>query len=119
MNYKLYLPQGILECYVYSVKNSEIEKQLNQKAESERLGIIINRDDEERIYGEPVKIVIDLNSNGGISFFTRNRVELYEKDNFVDAVYVEFKNDLDFVLLINFKEFKKLYFEYKGINNGI
>jgi len=118
MEYRLYKEQGILQCYVYSIKNSEIEKQLKQKEENERLGITSDEDEQEKIYGEPIEIVIDLNSNGGISFFTPNKVELYEKDNFVDGVHVEFKDDLDFVFLISFKEFKKIYYEYKEITNA-
>ena len=118
MEHKLYKEQGILECYVYSIKNSEIEKQLKQKAENERLGITSDEDEEEKIYGESIEIVINLNSNGGVSFFTPNKVELFEEGNSVDGVHVEFKDDLDFVFLISFEEFKKLYFEYKGITNG-
>lgn len=118
MEYKLHKEQGILECYVYSIKNSEIEKQIKQKEENERLGIISDEDEEEKIYGEPIEIVINLNSAGGISFFTPNKVELYEEGNFTNGVHVEFKENLDFVLLIEFKEFKKLYLEYKGITNG-
>ena len=39
MEYKLYKEQGILECYAYSVKNSELEKKLLQKQQNEKLGI--------------------------------------------------------------------------------
>jgi hypothetical protein len=63
-------------------------------------------------------MVLDFNSNGGISFFTPNKAEIYEEGNFTDATHVEFEDDLDFVLLVSFEEFKKIYYEYKGIVDG-
>jgi len=117
MEYKFYAQYGILECYVYSVKNSEIEKQIKQKEEQQKLGITYDIED-EKIYGEPIKMVLNLNSNGGISFFTPNKAEIYEEGNIVDATHVEFESELDFVLLMKFEEFKKIYYEYKGIING-
>ena len=117
MEHKFYAQQGILQCYAYSVKNSEIEKQLKQKEEQEKLGIAFDVED-EKIYGEPMQMVLDFNSNGGISFFTPNKAEIYEEGNFTDATHVEFEGDLDFVLLVSFEEFKKIYYEYKGIVDG-
>lgn len=117
MQHKLHLSQGLLECYVYSVKNSEIEKKIHEQQQKEKLGID-SGDDDEKIYGEPIEMIIDLKSLGDPIFFTPNKVELFEEGNFVDAIHVEFKNDLDFVFLITFKDFKKLYYDYKGISNG-
>lgn len=116
MEYKFYKEQGVLVCNAYSVKNSEIEKKRKLQEEKERLGISSDYDDDEKVYGEPIKMVIDFHALGNPIFFTPNKVELFEEENFVEGVYVEFGGDLDFVFLISFEEFKKLYFEYKGIN---
>ena len=43
---------------------------------------------------------------------------MYEEGTFEDATHVEFEDDLDFVLLVSFEEFKKIYYEYKGIVDG-
>jgi len=118
MEYKLYKEQGILECYVYSVKNSELEKKLLQKQQNEKLGIESDFEEDDKIYGEPIQMVIDFKALGDPIFFTPNKVELFEEENFVDGVHIEFGEDLDFVFLISFEEFKKLYYEYKGIING-
>lgn len=118
MAHKFYKHQGILECEVYSVKNSELEKKMRIKEQNERLGIENDEDDEEDVYGEPIKMVLDFNQMGGICFFTPNKSEIYEEGNFVEGTYVEFESDLNFVLLIEFDTFKNIYYEYKGIING-
>jgi len=117
MKYKFHAKQGVLECYVYSIKNSEIEKKLQEQRKNEELGIS-SSDEEEKIYGEPIEIVIDLTTNGGVAFFTPNKVELFEEANFVEGVHVEFENGSDFVFLMGHKDFKNIYYEYKGIDNG-
>ena len=121
MKHKFYKEKGILECSVYSIKHSELEQARKIQEQRERLGIesSINGENEaEKIYGEPVEIVLDLNAFDGIAFFTPNKVELFEENNFEEGVYVEFVQDIDFVLLISYKDFKKIYFEFKDVKNG-
>lgn len=117
MKHKFFKDQGILECYAYSVKNSEIEKKILEKEQNEKLGIV-DSEEETKIYGEPIKMVVDFRSLGDPMFFTPNKIEIYEEGNFVDGVHIEFGEDTDFVFLIDFEEFKKIYYEYKGITNG-
>ena len=114
MEYNFLKEHGILECYAYSIKNSELEKKLRQKEQNERLGIEDDEDNED-VYGEPIKMVIDFDALGGIGFFTPNKVEIYEEGNFVEGTYVEFNADLNFVLLIDFENFKTIYYKYKRV----
>lgn len=119
MKYKFYKEQGILECYVYSIKNADIEKKILEDKQNEKLGIDIDDENaENKIYGEPIEMVVNFKELGDPIFFTPNKVELYEEFNFEEGIHVEFSKDLDFVFLISFEEFKELYFEYKGITNG-
>jgi len=115
--YKLHKKEGILECYVYSIKNSDLLKKEDDL--NERLGIPSIK---EKIYGVPAKIVIDINNLGGIIYFIPNKIEIYEEGNFTEGIYIEFKDNLDFIVLIPFEEFKELYFDYVNLkvdNNGI
>jgi len=111
MEHKLHKEAGILECYAYSVKNSDIEEKIKNK---EKYGI----DDNDKVYGQPIQMVLNIEKLGDVSFFTPNKVELYEEGNFEDGTHIEFSEEVDMVLLISFDEFKKLYFDYKGITNG-
>ena len=111
MKHKFFKEHGVLECYVYSVKNSEIEEKIKNK---EKYGI----EGDDEIYGQPIKMVLDFNSMGGVMFFAPNKVELYEEGNFVEGVHIEFANEVDIVLLIEFETFKDIYYEYKGITDG-
>ena len=63
-------------------------------------------------------MVIDFKCLGDPNFFTPNKIEIYEEGNFVEGVHIDFKEDVDFVFLIEFEEFKKMYLEYKGITDG-
>ena len=111
MKHKFFKKQGVLKCYAYSVKNSDIEEKIKNK---EKYGI----EGDDKIYGQPIKMVLDFNSMGGVMFFTPNKVELYEEGNFVEGVHVEFADEVDIVLLIEFETFKDIYYEYKGITDG-
>jgi len=115
MKYKFHKEEGILECFVYSIKHSELEKARKKREQNERLGIETSfneYDEEEKLYGEPIEIVLNLNAFGGIGYFTPNKVEMYEENNFHDGVYLEFIHDIDFVILMSFKEFKEIYLDF-------
>lgn len=112
MEHKFYKEQGVLKCFAYSIKSSEVEKKIKNK---EKFGEDF---EDEEIYGEPIQMVLDFKQLGSPLFFTPNKVELYEEGNFENGVHVEFMESLDFVLLISFIEFEKLYYDYKDISNG-
>lgn len=111
MKHKFFKDQGILECYAYSVKNSDIEEKIKNK---EKYGI----EGDEKIYGQPIRMVLDLDALGDVMFFTPNKIELYEEGNFEEAIHVEFGKDVDVVLLLTFEEFQNIYYQYKGITDG-
>jgi hypothetical protein len=116
-DYTLHKEHGILECHVYSIKNSDLLKKEDDI--SERLGIPSVK---EKIYGVPAKIVINIKNLEEIIYFIPNKIEIYEEGNFVEGTHIEFKDNLDFIVLIPFEEFKELYFDYidlKVENNGI
>ena len=110
MKYKFFKKQGVLKCYAYSVKNSDIEEKIKNK---EKYGI-----EDDKIYGQPIEMVLDFDLLEGVMFFTPNKVELYEEGNFEEGVHVEFGKDVDMVLLIDFETFQNIYYDYKGITDG-
>lgn len=108
--YKLHKIEGVLECQLYSIENS----QMDNESRMESLGIY----NKSKVHGQPINAVIDLKALGEIMFFLPNRIEIYEDFNFVDATSVEFGENLSLVILIPFEDFKRIYLEYKGITDG-
>lgn len=114
---KLDIDLGVLECYVYAIKYSDLTKADTDKERYESLGLPVPSDDEEDIIGEAKKILIDLSLIGGISYFHEDEVRLSE-DETTNATLVQFKDGLQFVLIISFNDFKDLYYTYKKPNTG-
>lgn len=101
---------GIFQGFVYAVNNAEIGEAIEKK---ERFGDMIAT---EKVYGRPIPIVMDFNLLGGITYFTPNTVEVYEEGNNVSGVHVEFASEADFVLIVEFEDFKENV--YKPYRHG-
>lgn len=103
--------EGILECKVYSIENSLIAK----KEQMDIMGI-----SDVKLYGRAINAIINFNALGDVLFFIPNKVEIDEGGDYEEivnfqATYVEFKEELTFIIMMPFEEFKKLYFDYKNI----
>jgi hypothetical protein len=97
---------GVLECFTYAVNNFSSKEKEKENEYKEQLGLPI---EEVAVFGESTKAVLNFNILGGILYFHKDRTELYEKDNLVDTVLVEFQTGHSFVLLIPFTQFKELH----------
>ena len=105
-NYIFDAKNGVLECTLYSLKSQDAEKDEYMK---EVLNI---RKADDEIFGTPIKGVVNFKSMGEISYFIPNEAEIIEKDNFVNSTMVEFGNGLSLVFLIDFDDFKTIYYDY-------
>lgn len=105
--YKLIKEHNILECETLSIEYAKIIEQQERK---EKYGDI----KEDKIYPEVSEVVLDIEKLGGIVLFNPTQVEM-EEDVFIDATLVQFKDDFEIVVLIEFYEFREIYYEYLGV----
>ena len=103
-SHKFIKEANVIECYVYAIKNSPN----SGESLTERLGVQID----EKVYGEPMKVVMNLKSLGEPLYFMPNKVEIYQEDNFIEGTFIAFPNEYDFILLVSFTDFKKIYYDY-------
>lgn len=109
-NYKFYKEYNALTCFTYAVKKSE------QKEDKELKRLIgkDEEDEEEDVIGEPKQVTLDFDKLDGIMYFHEAEADLFEKGNETKVTFVEFGVGLNFLILIPYKEFNELYFEYKN-----
>lgn len=107
-NYTFNKDYNTLECFTYAVKKSE------QKEDKELKRLIGNddEDDEGDLIGEPKKVTLDFDKLENIMYFHEAEADLFEKGNETKVTFVEFGVGLNFLLLIPYKEFNTLYFDY-------
>lgn len=102
---------GVFECYTYAIKKKNQEESEKQKNYFRELGIE-NESEDAEVYGEPIKTILNFNMFGGVLYFNEDKVELFEKDNFVETTSVVFVNEYKFIFLMSFAEFKKIHETY-------
>jgi hypothetical protein len=108
--YQIVNNKGILECETLSLQYSKIAEHEKFMKKAESMGIEV--EEQEELYPDSTRAVLNFAALGDIMFFNETEVELYEKDNFTPATFLQFKSDFEIVVLVPFEEFKKIYYEY-------
>ena len=108
-NYNLH--KNFLECETLSLEYSKVAEHERSVKKMEKMGIDAE-DEENELYPDTTRAVLNLTALGEITFFNETEVQISEKDNFVKASFLEFKSGFEIVVLIAFEEFKQIYYDY-------
>lgn len=116
MNKYTYYGNGIMEVSVTSYKNQDLieYEKISQKYAEMNIPI----DLESSIVTQATKCILDFNELDGIKMFMNNVVDLGEDKIPTNCTVVEFGNELSITLVIDYEEFKKIFFEYKDSKNA-